>query len=170
MFTCASTYKMMHNTGIQSAYHRALWKLKVPMKVKIFAQLLLEGKILMQQVLHMRGYPVALGCSFCGSMDMETRDHIMWECSYALRFWSGLWAQLHLLVRHEDGIAEAWIQGRRSLTREARRLWDMTWAAGAWTLERKEIGEPSQDQPSLERGLLDFASACYALLATVFNK
>lgn len=114
--------------------------------------------------------PVALGCFFCGSTDMETRDHIMWECTYVLRFWSGLWAQLHLLVRHEDGIAEAWIQGRRSLTREARRLWDMTWAARAWTLERKEIGEPSQDQPSLERGLLDFASACYALLATVFNK
>lgn len=60
--------------------------------------------------------------------------------------------------------------GKEILGERSKETMDMAWAAGAWTLERKEIGEPSQDQPSLERGLLDFASACYALLATVFNK
>lgn len=35
-FSCASAYRSMHDCGLRCRYQRALWKMKIPPKVKIF--------------------------------------------------------------------------------------------------------------------------------------
>lgn len=82
-FSCASAYRAMHHSGVISASQKALWTIKIPMKVRIFLWLMLDNKILTQQVLHSRGCQVQVGCHLCSSTAMETRDHLMWNCGYA---------------------------------------------------------------------------------------
>lgn len=42
-FSCASAYATMHNMGFRSSTQQMLWKIKVPMKVKIFLWLMYVG-------------------------------------------------------------------------------------------------------------------------------
>lgn len=60
---------------------------KGPMKVKIFIWLMLADRILTQEVLTYRGCTMQAGCQLCASLTIEIRDHIMWDCSYMIRFW-----------------------------------------------------------------------------------
>lgn len=58
IFSCASAYRIMHNSGLIVLNHEKLWKIKVPMKVRIFIWLMIDNKILTQQVLIYRGCAV----------------------------------------------------------------------------------------------------------------
>lgn len=86
-FSCASPYRMMHNGGILSLTQKHLWKIKVPQKVRVFVWLMLDGKILTKQTLLTRGGTIQTGCHLCEADLIETRDHIMWNCGYLVRFW-----------------------------------------------------------------------------------
>lgn len=86
MFTVSSAYLTLYNMGIQAAHHRVLWKLRVPMKVRVFIWLLLLDRILMQENLIIRGCQVSTTCKLCNSTSVETSGHIMWYCPFAERF------------------------------------------------------------------------------------
>lgn len=124
IFTCASAYKMMHNTGVISRYHTKLWKLKAPMKVRIFLWLMFENKILTQEVLTGKGCVVQFGCVLCTSTDMETRDHLFLACPYAGGFWQGLTAELNLPRITETDPLTAWRRGRQRLQGASRQRWN----------------------------------------------
>jgi hypothetical protein len=66
-FTCASAYHTLHQRGILSSDYKILWKLRAPMKVRIFVWLMRENKILTQEVLQFRGCSVQPACQLCGS-------------------------------------------------------------------------------------------------------
>jgi zinc-binding in reverse transcriptase len=44
-FTVSSAYKTMHESGVTTQYHRILWKIKAPYKVKVFFWLLLNNRL-----------------------------------------------------------------------------------------------------------------------------
>lgn len=134
MFTVSSAYFELHNTRIQSPYHLVLWKLKVPMKVRVFIWLMLLDKILTQENLIIRGCQINTGCKLCNSLSVETTGHIMWSCPFASRFWRGLCAQINIPTRMEQNIEDAWLGGRMTLQGRARSRWDTAWAGGCWTM------------------------------------
>lgn len=70
----------------------------------------------------------------CQSNLLETKDHIMWECVYASRFWTGLMAQFNVTFNGGEQNLSVWTKSRspRSLSRRG-----IVWAAGAWTLWRE---------------------------------
>lgn len=80
----------MHDGGVRSVMNKKIWKIKAPPKVRIFFWLTMQNKILTQETLERRGRTVPIGCKLCHTPDMETREHLFWECSYAARFWRGL--------------------------------------------------------------------------------
>lgn len=134
LFSCSSAYRLIHDTGVVCDYHRKLWAMRIPMKVRIFMWLFMDNRLLTQEILHMRACPVDTGCALCNSREMETRDHIFWECTYASAFWQGLCARFNVLRPGTVSVGEAWLKGRKSLDTSAKRLWDTMWAAGAWAL------------------------------------
>lgn len=71
-FTCASAYRATHHRGIISHDYQILWKLWVPMKVRIFVWLMRENKILTQKILLIRGCSIQLKCRLCNSTIVET--------------------------------------------------------------------------------------------------
>lgn len=77
VFSCSLAYRAMHNEGFISSTQKPLWIIKVPMKVMIFIWLMLDNKILTQNVLTYRGCPIPTGCHLCGKDIVETKDHIM---------------------------------------------------------------------------------------------
>lgn len=124
----------MPDRGVNFRYYRALWKLKVPTKVKIFVWLLLQNKLMTQEVLITRGCNVDQGCVLCDNGAIETRDHMMQGCNYASRFWIDILAHFNLGRPHGDTIHKVWWNHRITLGLLSRVQWDMTWAAGTWTI------------------------------------
>lgn len=124
MFTVSSAYLVLHNTGIQFTYHRVLWKLKVPMKVKVFIWLMLLDKILTQENLLIRGCQVNTGCKLC-------------SCPFVKRFWRGLCAQINIPRRVENSIENAWLGGRMTLQGRARNRWTWPGQGGAGQCGRR---------------------------------
>lgn len=137
LFSCASAYKTMHHSGLISATQSTLWKIRIPMKVKIFIWLMLDNKILTQQNLHSRRCPIQVGCHLCSNQSMETRDHLMWDCKYASALWQGLRAHYNIILRGNSDIGEAWIQTGKPLSQRHRARWNVIWAAGARALWRE---------------------------------
>lgn len=136
-FTCASAYRAMHHSGFISPFHGELWKTKVLMKVRIFIWLMLDNKILTQEVLFHRGCIVPTGCHFCGDIAMESKDHIMWDYIYARRFWFSITAQFNFNMDGAEDILRAWTQVNMDSARSVRVLWNVVWVAGAWSLWRE---------------------------------
>ena len=130
IFSCALAFMFLYHTGITSPHYKFMWKIKVPMKVKIFLWLMLEDKILTQEVLGVRGCIVQSGCHLCDSTATESRDHLMWECPFARRFWRGLGAQHNIVIGNNvEGILKIWIQGHYNWIPRQRIRWNIIWAA-----------------------------------------
>lgn len=126
----------MHNRGIISR-DISVWKIKVPLKVRIFIWLMLDRKILTQRVMLYRGCDIPTGCHLCQNNLVETRDHIMGKCVYAVRFWWRLMVQYD--INHQGGtnIQRLWKITGRVMSTEQRARWNAIWAAGAWALWRE---------------------------------
>lgn len=138
-FTTASTYQVLHNSGINSAFHAKLWKLKVPTKVRTFVWLLLQDSILIQQVLITRGCIVTTGCGLCGNTDIETSTHLLWTCQFAKRFWTGLLMHFNLPIpnANQTDLQDTWWKHRFKVISQECPLWDTTWPLGMWALWRE---------------------------------
>ena len=137
-FTSASAYQYLHNPGIRCSTQKDLRRMKIPMKVKSFIWLMLEGKILTQDVLIYRGCQVPQGCTLCGSNRVETKDHILWNCVYAIRFRFDLMAHFKISFRGGgENIKDVWIKGQVGLQKNQKIRWSTIWAAGVWGLWRE---------------------------------
>ena len=77
---------------------RGLWKMKVPVKVKVFGWLLLLGKLNSQYVLqkkkkfHLRNYSQIGVCS--AKRTEENINHLFVHCSFSLKVWAELLSEL----------------------------------------------------------------------------
>jgi hypothetical protein len=62
-----------------------LWKIKVPLKIRIFIWFLYRKVILTKDNLTKRGWTGCTKCVFCGTQ--ETSDHLFLSCSFARLVW-----------------------------------------------------------------------------------
>lgn len=137
IISCSSAYKALHNRGILDSYQKSLWRIKVPLKVKIFIWLMLDKKILTQDVLIYRGCNVGTGWHLCQQDMVETRDHILWDCVYVVNFWRGLMMQYNIAWQGVQNIRQVWLIVGRAMLQSQRLKWNVIWAAGAWALWRE---------------------------------
>jgi hypothetical protein len=85
-FSVKSCYKIMKwsNLGFPQKY---LWKIKIPLKVKVFLWLVNRKCILTKDVLYRRGWKKGNKlCLFCGME--KTIDHLFFQCSTARFVWN----------------------------------------------------------------------------------
>ena len=68
--------------------NKFLWKLKMPLKIKIFMWYLLKGVMLTKDNLARRNWYGSLKCCFC--MKNESIQHIFVKCHYARFLWRAL--------------------------------------------------------------------------------
>lgn len=137
-FSCASTYKISHHTWEIALNHNFLWKLKIPMKVRIFIWLMIENKILTQEVLQNQGCTVQPSCHLCNMNCLEILYHIMWSCPYASAFRRGFLAHYNLTFNIGGDIRAKWDLAQPRCSKLRGIHINKVWSAWVWALWRKK--------------------------------
>jgi len=87
IFPASSMYKdLMKETN--SYGHGVVWKLKLPLKIKVFLWYLRRGVILTKDNLGKRNWKGCTRCCFCSSE--ESIQHLFFECQVAKLMWNTL--------------------------------------------------------------------------------
>ncbi|XP_078151895.1 uncharacterized protein LOC144547180 [Carex rostrata] len=134
-FSTASAYKTLHTKGMNCQFHRVLWKIKIPLKVKVLCWLLINDRILTKENLQKRGCSVEGVRVMCINNALESTYHLFWECTAAYVFWWGFLASINLPIPAGNGATEEiWWEHRKFLQGALRKSWDEAWALGVWTL------------------------------------
>jgi hypothetical protein len=84
-FTVKSMYLDLWN-GNTAYLHKYLWKMKVPLKIKIFMWFLHRKEILTKDNLAKRNWQGSKKCCFCDHE--ETAQHLFIKCHFAKIIWS----------------------------------------------------------------------------------
>jgi hypothetical protein len=65
--------------------YKAIWKAKIPEKVRTFTWLVMQKSILTKENMIKRNWGGDPGCYFCG--EPESVDHLLFSCSVAKVVW-----------------------------------------------------------------------------------
>ncbi|WVZ96532.1 hypothetical protein U9M48_042161 [Paspalum notatum var. saurae] len=84
-FSVRSMYHFLMDQGTPFRSN-FIWKLKIPLKIKIFLWYLHHGLILTKDNLAKRNWHESQKCCFCDSN--ETIEYLFFECQHAKNFWS----------------------------------------------------------------------------------
>lgn len=87
IFSVKSFYNILITQRVHFPF-KHYWKLKVPLKIKVFMWLISKNSILTRDNLLHRGWKGPKECVFCGSD--ESIDHFFLTCPVAKFVWSGL--------------------------------------------------------------------------------
>lgn len=132
--------------------------------VRIFAFLLLKGKILTHNVMQRRDLNCELGCTFCNDCTLETSMHLFFQCSYAVTYWNEI-ARLtggHLM-KPSDTVQNTYEFSARSRGTMRKKTWAVLFWAACWLLwkernnrifERKEKPPVLVAQRAVQEGFL----------------
>jgi hypothetical protein len=85
-FSVASLYNALILSDLPVYDNKKIWKMKIPLKNKIFAWYLRRGVILTKDNLSKRNWLGSKTCVFC-SQD-ETIKHLFFQCNFARSIWS----------------------------------------------------------------------------------
>lgn len=114
-----------------------MWKIKIPLRIKIFMWLAARNKVLTAEILQKRGWNGPSICVLCNS-NTETLDHILFQCNYAKSLWRGL---LHnsnttqrFLITVSGNLADRWRQIRSTVSGISKSYLDLCFAAAYWEL------------------------------------
>ncbi|OAY78804.1 putative ribonuclease H protein [Ananas comosus] len=88
-FSVRSAYAFLSFDGITNSKIAFLWKLKIPLRIKIFLWLAARNKLLTTCFLAKRGWQGPSICVLC-YFDAETIDHLLFLCPFARDFWNFL--------------------------------------------------------------------------------
>ncbi|OAY82706.1 putative ribonuclease H protein [Ananas comosus] len=80
-FSIKSTYSALTDGGTRDARASYIWKLKIPLKVKVFSWLVLKKRMLTRDTLVKRGWLDDSICVLCGSGE-ESVDHLFTRCVF----------------------------------------------------------------------------------------
>jgi hypothetical protein len=83
-FTVSSMYQAMVDSNIVP-YNRYMWKIKIPLKIKIFLCLLYREEILTEGNLVKRNMHGNVTCCFCNNY--ETIQHLFFDCNLTKFIW-----------------------------------------------------------------------------------
>ena len=90
--------------------NRRLWKLKVPLKIKIFLWYLRRGVILTKDNLAKRNWQGSVQCCFCHKD--ETIQHLLFDCPLARTVWSIIQVVTNLYLPHSvSNMFGTWLWG-----------------------------------------------------------
>jgi hypothetical protein len=85
-FTVNSMYKALIEPVEPIINNKKIWKMKIPLKTKIFAWYLRRGVILTKDNLAKRNWQGSKKCVFCHQD--ETIKHLFFQCQFARSIWS----------------------------------------------------------------------------------
>ena len=74
--------------------HKYLWKLKIPLKIKVFMWFLKNKVVLTKDNLAKRRWQGCTKCSFCGSE--ETVEHLFIACPFAKIIWAVVYSTYNI--------------------------------------------------------------------------
>ena len=85
-FTVDSMYRALLQPEVSVENNKKIWRLKIPLKTKIFAWYLRRGVILTKDNLIRRNWHGSSQCIFC--RHDETIKHLFFQCKFARSIWS----------------------------------------------------------------------------------
>jgi hypothetical protein len=88
LFTVNSMHKLLMFNGVIPR-KSLIWKLRIPLKIKIFLWYLKKGVILTKDNLAKRIWKGSLLCSFCSSD--KSIQHLFFDCTMARYIWSAVY-------------------------------------------------------------------------------
>ena len=126
-----------------------LWKLKIPLKIKVFIWLLHRGVILTKDNLARRNWKGSMLCCYCS--DKENIAHLFFNCSSTSLLWRTIYTTFGLSrpnsVNHLFG---SWLRG---LTKSHKNLVYTGIAALCWAIWRSRndtVFQKTKNQTSLQ--------------------
>lgn len=138
MFSVQGAYDFLIFEGVNDCKINYLWKLKIPLRVKVFLWLAARNRILIADNFARKGWYGLSLCVLC-SADVETLEHILFSCTYARTVWNRLDhgasnSQQLLLSNLSGDLATRWNRSRRSLKGRPKTFFDLYFAAACWEL------------------------------------
>jgi hypothetical protein len=104
-FSAKSLYKLIKDSGTVDHRMTELWKMKLPLKIKIFIWMLWHNRVLTGEQMKIRKSKKSERCKYCGKL--ETRNHLFFNCNIAQVIWvwvsiSLRWSERPTLVQHYE--------------------------------------------------------------------
>jgi hypothetical protein len=88
LFSVASLYNVLIQPDVLVDNNKKIWKMKIPVKIKVFAWYLRRGVILTKDNLVNRNWQGSKTCVFCHQDD--TIEYIFFQCKFARSIWSSI--------------------------------------------------------------------------------
>ena len=88
IFSVASMYRVLIQSDIPVDTNKKIWKMKIPLKTKVFAWYLRRGVILTKDNLAKRNWHGSIKCVFC--THDESIKHLFFQCEFARSIWSAV--------------------------------------------------------------------------------
>ena len=128
-FSVKSHYLAMIYNDVPNI-NKGLWKLKAPLKIKVFLWYLRRGVVLTKDNLAKRNWHGSKQCCFCHKD--ETIKHLFFECRFARVVWSVIHAASGLSQPHSvSNMFGSWLCG---LSKDLKSLALLGAAATCWSL------------------------------------
>ena len=108
-----------------------MWKIKIPLKVRVFMWLMLKNSILKKDNLARRGWTRSKQCHLCGHD--ESVEHLVFQCSLARLIWQVVIFALYL-GRPPDGATDLMTTWMYRFPRSQHKLLLSGSAAVCWTI------------------------------------
>ena len=88
IFSVASMYRVLIQSDVPVDSNKKIWKMKIPLKTKVFAWYLRRGVILTKDNLAKRNWHGSKKCVFC--THDESIKHLFFQCEFARSIWSAV--------------------------------------------------------------------------------
>jgi len=85
-YTSRSMYRFLSYRGVVNKRMEKLWHTKLPLKLKIFMWLAIQGRIQTGAALKQKKWKGDENCSLCNSL--ESVDHVLFQCVMACFVWA----------------------------------------------------------------------------------
>ncbi len=106
VFLVKSMYLFLQDSGVIDERFAHLWKLNLPLKVKIFVWLVLRRRMLTADLLLKRGWNGNGNCALCLGAN-ETADHLFAGCAFTNSLLESLVLR-KAAVRTSTGVSQLW--------------------------------------------------------------
>ena len=139
-FTCKSFFVSLLSVESLLRFHpfKFIWKSSIPYRVKVFAWLVVHGKVNTCDLVQRRNPNMALSPSWCVlcRKQNETIDHLLMHCETATKFWNQLFYEAGLSWVVQEKCCALFVERMASFgsNKMARALWNSMIVALMWTI------------------------------------
>lgn len=85
VYSAKSVYRILTSGGRIKWQFLTIWAIKIPFTVRVFAYLLIEGKLPTHDVMERRFIQCMMDCVLCTACQSETALHLFFMCTYSKR-------------------------------------------------------------------------------------